>query len=110
MAATLFRIALQSIIYLGSFSRFTHGRYTPDFYQYQLERAPNNQYTLIIPICDLLFGTLLFFRRLRLWVALLCAVAQGGGIVKLVQEGKDVTPDIGLFTLAVLVFLTSWRR
>lgn len=41
-------------------------------------------------------------------MALLCAVAQAGGIVKLVQEGKDVTPDVGIFTVALVVVLTSW--
>ncbi|KAF2441526.1 hypothetical protein P171DRAFT_434196 [Karstenula rhodostoma CBS 690.94] len=108
MLAALFRVGLQSILYYGAFSRFTHGQHTPIFHQYQLERAPNTEYTQLIPVFDVALGTLLFSPRARPWAALFFAVAQGGGIIKLLQEGKDVTPDVGLFTVAIIVFLTSW--
>lgn len=106
----LFCAGLHGILYYGAFSRFTHGQYTPAFHAYQLERAPNNEYTQFIPIFDVILGSLLFSRRARPWAALFFAVAQGGGIVKLLQEGKDVTPDVGLFTVAMIVSWMSWRR
>ncbi|KAF9730179.1 hypothetical protein PMIN04_013129 [Paraphaeosphaeria minitans] len=108
MLATLFRLGLQGILYYGAFSRFTHGQYTPTFYEYQLERAPNTANTQYVPVIDVLLGSLLFSSRARHWAALFFAIAQGGGIIKLLQKGKDVTPDVGLFTVGMIVFLTSW--
>jgi hypothetical protein len=108
MLAALLRVGLQGILYYGAFSRFTHGEYTPAFHRYQLERAPNTEYTQIIPIFDVLLGSLLFSHRMRPWAALFIALAQGTGIIKLLLEGKDVTPDALLFTLAMIVFSTSW--
>src|SRR5262245_22447216 len=90
---TIPRTLLQAILYFGAFSRFTHGAYTPSFYAYQLDRAPDNSATRIIPVFDTVFGTLLFYPRARMWTAILCALGQGGGIVQRVGEGKDIVPD-----------------
>lgn len=108
MLAVISQTALISIAYLGAFSRFTHGQYTPSFYQYQLDRAPDNEYTRLIPIADTTLGTLVFFSKTRTVAALLCALAQGGGIVKRLQEGKPIGPDVGMLSVAFTVFLTSW--
>lgn len=101
MIENLLSVGLQAVLYLGAFSRFTHGQYTPAFYQYQLERAPDNESTKFIPFFDVLLGTTLFFPKARPWAALFCALAQGGGIFKLAGEGKDVRPDLGIFTHAM---------
>jgi hypothetical protein len=108
MLAAIFRVGLQGILYYGAFSRFTQGEYTPAFHQYQVERAPNTEYTQIIPVFDVLLGSLLFSHRARPWAALFVALAQGAGVVKRLQEGQDVTPDVGIFTVAMIVFSTSW--
>lgn len=107
MLATFSRFALTAIVYLGAFSRFTHGRYTPSFYQYQLDRAPDNASTRLIPVADVTLGTLLFFPQTRKWAALLSAVGQGFGILKRLKEGKDVVPDLAIFSDALVVFWTS---
>lgn len=52
MFAALARTALIVIVYLGAFSRFTHGEYTPSFYQYQLDLAPDNDSTRLTPVAD----------------------------------------------------------
>jgi hypothetical protein len=103
--------SLISIVFIGGFSRFTHGVYTPSFYAYQLDRAPNNEHTWLIPVADTLLGTSLLSATTRPWGALLCALGQGAGIWMRVQDGKDATWDLGLFSLTVFVFLTSmnWR-
>lgn len=110
MFLTLPQTALIGIVYLGAFSRFTHGQYTPLFYQYQLDRAPDNDSTRLIPVADVILGTLLLFPRTRMWAALLCALGQGGGIVKRLQEGQTIAPDLALFSLAVVVLITSRSR
>lgn len=113
MSLTISRIALLSlisIVFLGGFSRFTHGAYTPSFYAYQLDRAPDNESMWLIPVIDTVLGTLLLFAKTRRWAALLCALGQGAGIWMRVQEGKEVTKDVGFFSLALFVFATSTSR
>jgi hypothetical protein len=110
MPGLLSRIALLSLIsilYLGSFSRFTHGQYTPSLYQYQIDRAADGDGAWVIPVADLVLGTLLLFARTRPWVGLLCATAQSYGVVTRVLEGKDVLKDMGMVLLAATVYRGS---
>ncbi|KAE8556400.1 hypothetical protein EYB25_001101 [Talaromyces marneffei] len=65
MLGLISKYTLVSIVYLGAFSRFTHGRYTPAFYRYQLDRAPDNGSTRIIPVFDSIFATLVLFPKTR---------------------------------------------
>jgi hypothetical protein len=74
-----------------------------------VERAPDNAYTQLIPVFDVVFGTLLFWRRARLWVALVCAVAQGGGVVKRVRDGNSVRWDVGILVVSVVVAGVAWQ-
>lgn len=108
MLGVVSKYALVGIIYLGAFSRFTHGRFTPSFYRYQLDRAPDNASTRIIPVFDTIFGTLILLSRTRTGAALLCALLQGGAIVPRLREGKSVWGDVALFSTALVVGLTSW--
>jgi hypothetical protein len=108
MIGSVSQIALVGLVYLGAFSRFTNGRFTPSFYQYQLSRAPNNANTRVIPFIDATLGTMLLFPRTRTAAALLCSTFQGAGIVHRVMEGKPVAPDIAMEFVAVVVALTSW--
>jgi hypothetical protein len=110
MSLTIPRAALfslTSIVFIGGFSRFTHGAYTPSYYAYQLDRAPNNEHTWLIPVFDMFLGTLLLFAKTRPWSALLCALGQGVGIWMRIQEGKGVIMDCGLFSLTIYVFVSS---
>jgi len=62
-----FTYCLASIILLGAFSRFTHGRYTPWFHDYQQYHQPNDDTStaIIVPYVDLLLGTLVLLRKTR---------------------------------------------
>ncbi|KAB5585110.1 hypothetical protein GE09DRAFT_14946 [Coniochaeta sp. 2T2.1] len=53
------RIYLISLRYLGALSRFTHGRFTPTFYAYQIQHAPDDDLTRYIPVIDTTLDTLL---------------------------------------------------
>ncbi|KAK3345992.1 hypothetical protein B0T25DRAFT_583270 [Lasiosphaeria hispida] len=52
-------LTLITLIYLGAFNRLTSGRFTPAYYRYQLDRAPNEGAARFIPVGDLALGTLL---------------------------------------------------
>jgi hypothetical protein len=113
MSINTSRIALVSLIftlYYGGFSRFTHGLYSPSMHAYQLERAPNNEHTWMIPVGDTILGTSLLFAKTRPWAALLCVLGGIVGIWVRFQGGKDAFWDCALCLLAVVVFLTSIPR
>jgi len=96
-----------SVTYLGAFSRFTHGRYTPAFYAYQLDRAPDVESTMIVPYIDATLGTLLLFKETRVVASLVCVVFQGLGVILRFKDGKSPLPDICLCSIAMGTFLSS---
>ncbi|KAF2676972.1 hypothetical protein K458DRAFT_258656, partial [Lentithecium fluviatile CBS 122367] len=77
-----------AIVYIGGFSRFTHGAYTLSFHTYQLDRAPKDDKTWLIPVLDMILGTVVLFAKTRPWAALLIALSQGAGIWMRMQEGE----------------------
>lgn len=87
---------------IGGFSRLTHGRYTPTFYAYQLDRAPNNASTWMIPYIDLFLCLLLANSGTRMLGASLSAIMQFIGIVKRVIEDKNAAVDLWLVCCAVV--------
>lgn len=86
--------------FLGAFSRLTHGRHTPAFYAYQLDRAPDDASTRLIPYVDAALGTLLLFGRTRVAAAGMCVLFQGFGVVMRVAGGKPAGKDVGLCLVA----------
>lgn len=94
------------ITYLGAFSRFTHGRYTPRFHQYQVDRAPDDESTRYIPLIDLTVATLLLFPVTRTAAALLATAFQGFGILLRVKQQKPLLTDVALATTAAFV---AWQ-
>lgn len=52
-------LILLTVTLLGGFTRPTHRKYTPGFYAYQLDRAPDNASTRIIPYVDFTVAALL---------------------------------------------------
>ncbi|KAK1760025.1 hypothetical protein QBC47DRAFT_118141 [Echria macrotheca] len=99
--------ALVALTYLGAFSRLTHGRYTPRFYQYQLERAPDDSSTQLVPVMDITLGTLLLFDRTRIAAAALCAFFQLVGFVLQLRKGGQAWTDAGGVALAIVVCLSN---
>lgn len=92
-----------SITYLGAFSRFTHGRYTPRFHQYRVDRAPDDDSTRYIPLIDLIVATLLLFSKTKMVAALLCTAFQGFGVMLRVSQQKPLLTDVFLAMTAAFV-------
>jgi len=93
---------------LGAFSRFTHGRYTQWWYAYQIDRAPDNESTRIVPWMDTAVGALLLYPRTRVFAAFLCVVFQIVGLRMRFDSGKPATKDLSLFAGSLLSFVCLW--
>ncbi|KAJ7121953.1 hypothetical protein C8R43DRAFT_48849 [Mycena crocata] len=103
-------VLLAGVSFFGVFSRLTSGHYTPQWYAYQMARAPNEPGTALawaIPTMDILLGILLFPRRTRLLSASMILAFFGIGLGMRVAEGKGWDADALLMALAVVVFHTS---
>ncbi|KAJ2970084.1 hypothetical protein NQ176_g8353 [Zarea fungicola] len=96
-----------AIIYLGAFSRFTHGAYTPAFYQYQLDRAPDVESTRLVPYIDTALATLALFKTTRPYSFLFCVAFQVMGLGLRLKEAKDVTPDVTLLLATVVALISA---
>ncbi|KAJ7020606.1 hypothetical protein C8F04DRAFT_290740 [Mycena alexandri] len=83
-------------------------RYTPQWYAYQLERAPNTRGTWFIPAMDILLGLLLFPRRTRTPAVMAITAFFGLGLGLRVVAGRDFTGDAVLLVLALLTLSTTW--
>eukprot|EP01111_Echinosteliopsis_oligospora_P019918 TRINITY_DN9889_c0_g1_i1.p1 TRINITY_DN9889_c0_g1~~TRINITY_DN9889_c0_g1_i1.p1 ORF type:complete len:115 (+),score=3.45 TRINITY_DN9889_c0_g1_i1:44-388(+) len=107
---TLSTIILAIIGYYGGFSRLTHGKYTPKWHAYQVDRAPNDGSALsrIIPIIDIVLSSCLLIssssRRIAVRVILFLFTM---GVVQRWRSGKSCTPDFALFSIALTAYLTS---
>lgn len=105
------RFYLIGLTYLGAFSRFTHGRYTPAFYEYQIAHAPDDESTRLIPVVDATLGTLLllFGGRMQTLASLLCALFQAIGIVGQLRKGNQVKFGALSFVIAAAACWLSWE-
>lgn len=101
---TVTLLAIVGILYYGAFSRFTHGEYTPDFYAYQLDRAPDDDSTVLLPYIDSFLASACLFpltRRIGLLFALLFF---GYGVWVRFQAGQDLVYDAALFGGVAVAF------
>ena len=105
---------LASVVLLGSFSRFTHGDHTPQFYAFQEYHAPDDGSTAakIIPVVDMILGLSLLFggRAIRLGAASISLGFFGIGLAIQVKAGKEYVPDVFLVALAAISMLSQSRR
>lgn len=103
-------LATASLTFLGAFSRFTHGRYTPSFYQYQIDHAPDDKSTRYMPVLDCLVGTLLLLPQTRAFGALVAAFFLGVGVILQIQKkGIHVLYGIATFGMALAALRFSWE-
>jgi hypothetical protein len=103
-------LLLAGISFLGAFSRFTSGRFTPQWYDFQLERAPNAAGTTmgwLIPTMDTLLCALLLPRRTRFGAAAMTTAFFAMGVGMRIAAGKGFVPDAALLGLAAIVLGTS---
>lgn len=99
---------ITAVTYLGAFTRFTHGCYTPRFYAYQIDRAPDDASTRAVPYVDTLLATLTLVPAARPFALLMCVVFQGIGIIMRVREGKNPAPDAALCSVAAVACWSSF--
>ena len=94
--------------FVGAFSRFTHGRYTPSFYAYQLDRAPDDETTRLVPVVDITVGILLLFPRTRFFAAVGFAAFQSFGLWLRFKSGKPPVWDIVHWLAAVVAAVYTY--
>ncbi|OAA67450.1 hypothetical protein ISF_03626 [Cordyceps fumosorosea ARSEF 2679] len=99
-----------AIVYLGALSRLTHGVYTPAFYEYQLDRAPDNESTRLIPYVDAALATLALVRATRSYALFFCFAFQVMGLGLRLREGKDALLDTALAAATAVALVTSVVR
>lgn len=101
-------LVLLTVTLLGGFSRLTHGRYTPAFYAYQVDRAPDDASTRLLPYLDFALAALLAFPSTRPVGAILLAGMHFIGLVLRVRDDDDdktTAPDLALCLCAVFLML-----
>lgn len=98
-------VVLVTLTLLGGFSRLTHGRYTPWFHAYQLDRAPDDASTRLIPYVDLLIAAMLVNQPTRGIAAALFSLFQIYGIVQRVREDKNAASDLAFELCAIFLTL-----
>ncbi|KAL2824317.1 hypothetical protein BDW59DRAFT_147798 [Aspergillus cavernicola] len=95
---------LAATVLLGSFSRLTHGIYTPKWYAFQEYHAPDDGSTiaLITPYIDAAVGLTLLLgtRKLRLSAAVFSVLVFTMGLAMQVVAGKEYIADVALVGVA----------
>ncbi|KAF2101941.1 hypothetical protein NA57DRAFT_73380 [Rhizodiscina lignyota] len=99
--------ALCGVGFLSSFSRFTHGKYTPWWFAFQESHRVDDgtQVAAIIPMMDLTLALLLIPRHTRLPAAVASTAFLIIGLTMQVKAGKEWSMDallVGIGTVAVL--------
>jgi hypothetical protein len=97
---------------LGAFSRFTHGRYTPTFYRYQIDHAPDDDSTRFVPFIDATLGAMLLLGgpRTQTVGALVRTLFQAIGILGQWKKGKADNLGVLSFCMAAATGWLSWAR
>ncbi|KIK50275.1 hypothetical protein GYMLUDRAFT_51322 [Collybiopsis luxurians FD-317 M1] len=100
--------ALACICFLGAFTRFTHGKYTPTFYAFQRGTA----IARVTPIVDTIIGCMLLMPRFRFSATLLLTFFFTLGLVMQIRAGKEYIADVGLvgIALSAMVGILARRR
>ena len=99
---TVTTIVLAGVGYYSGFSRFTHGQYTPSWYAYQLDRAPDDESTRIVPFIDATLATLLLLPQTRLVGTAVSAVFFVISVGMRLQAKKSPITDAGFVVLCLI--------
>lgn len=80
----------------------------PQFYAYQLDRAPDNASTRLVPFGDLVFAAGLIFPTTRAVAASLCALFMFGGVLhRTIGQGKNAAPDLAMMLTVLIISLDT---
>ncbi|KAL4975975.1 hypothetical protein BDW66DRAFT_151506 [Aspergillus desertorum] len=95
---------LASAVLLGSFSRVTHGLYTPRWYAFQEYHSPDDGSAIarITPWIDALIGGLLLFGtgRTKMYASVVSLFFLLLGLGMQLAAGKDIAGDVVLVAIA----------
>lgn len=96
---------LSIILSLGAFSRFSHGKFAPWWYGFQVYHAPDDGSTvaIITPYIDLLISLVLLFARqgIRIAAAAISLFFFAIGLAMQVSAGKNYMGDVALVVVGV---------
>ena len=108
----IFTFLLATFIYLGAFSRFTHGQYTPWFYAYQeYHQVDDGSATAkIIPFMDIGVASLILWSRTRSIGITLALTFFCFGIVAQYMAGKRFEVDLLTVNLCLLAAAEKGRK
>lgn len=102
-------ILLSVLLFHAAFSRFSHGKFAPWWYTFQIYHAPDDGSTvaIITPYIDLLISVALLFGRqsLRISAAVVSLFFFVIGLAMQVAAGKKYIGDV---TLVVLGITAVW--
>lgn len=95
----------------GAFSRFTHGKYIPQYYAYQEYHRPDDGgiEAQIIPLVDTALGMMLLLRRTRFLAAVVVDIFMILGLVVQVSAGKGFGGDIIMVAIATGTVVQAWK-
>ena len=99
-----------SLAYVGAFSRFTDGKYTPAFYKFQLDRAPNEDSNRFVPYVDTVVGTLILIPATRLVGLCFGALFFGIGVAMRLRASKNPVLDIAMFATALVALWGNFSK
>lgn len=105
----LFTYCLAGIVLTGAFSRFSHGRFTSRFYEYQEyhQKDDGSATAKIVPCMDLLLGSLLMWRKTRLGSAIVIDMFFIIGLLIQMNAGKKFGIDLATIVVATVAALES---
>ena len=105
--SSLFSYILASIILLGAFSRFTKGRFTPWFHDYQQYHHPDDgtSTATMIPIIDSLVGSMILLQRTRFLAVLVADAFMIVGMLMQINAAKHFEVDVVMVSIATLAAL-----
>lgn len=97
-----FILETASLVLLGAFSRFTHGAYTPQYYAYQEYHQPDDGSTVakIVPIMDVVLGSMLLVRKTRVFAAIVVDLFMVFGLIMQISAGKSFEVDLVMVAAA----------
>lgn len=104
-----FILCTVAIALVGSFSRFTHGRYIPRFYAYQEYHQVDDGSLVakIVPVLDLILAVMALWRRTRIFAIVIIDLFMIMGLFIQINAGKRFELDLITVILASLAVIEA---
>lgn len=98
-----------ALVLLGAFSRFTHGKYTPQYYAYQEYHQVDDGSNIakIVPVMDVILGSLAIRRGTRLIATGIIDAFMVMGMFIQITNGKRFELDVLTVVIASLAVIEA---